>query len=210
LAFGALLALAVGVFATSTGLDRDWAFYPTVTIVIAAYYVLFAVMGGSGHALVIESMVGAAFLLVSVAGFQWSLWLVVAALGAHGVFDFFRGDAIVNPGVPAAAPSLTGNRQHRHHFHPVSGEDREVRMPFEQLRRRIVRLRLHQGVRTHVVADVGNAGGTDAFGLAQRPAHHDDRGAVLLHPVLPRLHAFRLAPCEFVRGQGLPATKGLG
>ncbi len=106
LMIGALLALAVGVFATSTGLDRDRAFYPTVTIVIAAYYVLFAVMGGSGHALVIESMVGTAFLLVSVAGFRWSLWLVVAALGAHGVFDFFRGNAIVNPGVPAWWPDF--------------------------------------------------------------------------------------------------------
>jgi hypothetical protein len=106
LMIGALLALAVGIFGTSTGLDRDRAFYPTVTIVIAAYYVLFAVMGGSRHALVIESMVGAAFLLVAVAGFRWSLWLVVVALGAHGLFDFFRGDAIVNPGVPVWWPDF--------------------------------------------------------------------------------------------------------
>lgn len=106
LMIGALLALAVGIFGTSTGLDRDRAFYPTVTIVIAAYYVLFAVMGGSGHALVIESIVGAAFTLVAVAGFRGSLWLVVAALGAHGVFDFFRGGAIVNPGVPAWWPDF--------------------------------------------------------------------------------------------------------
>jgi hypothetical protein len=32
---GALLAVAVGLFATSIGLDRDRAFYPVVTIVIA-------------------------------------------------------------------------------------------------------------------------------------------------------------------------------
>ena len=97
---GALLALAVGVFATLTGLDRDRAFYPTVTIVIASYYALFAVMAGSNEALVIEAIVGASFIAVSVAGFRSSLWLVVAALAVHGVFDLIRGGAIANPGVP--------------------------------------------------------------------------------------------------------------
>ena len=37
---GALLAFAVGLLATVIGLDRDRAFYPTVTIVIASYYAL--------------------------------------------------------------------------------------------------------------------------------------------------------------------------
>ena len=35
---GALLAFAVGLLATAIGLDRDRAFYPIVTIVIASYY----------------------------------------------------------------------------------------------------------------------------------------------------------------------------
>ena len=42
---GVLLAFAVGLFATVSGLDRDRAFDPTVAIVIASYYSLFAVMG---------------------------------------------------------------------------------------------------------------------------------------------------------------------
>jgi hypothetical protein len=41
----AILALAVGGLATVSGLDRDRAFYPTVTIVVASYYALFAVLG---------------------------------------------------------------------------------------------------------------------------------------------------------------------
>jgi len=49
-------------------LDRDRAFYPTVTIVIASYYALFAVMGASTNALVLESMAGAIFLAVAVSG----------------------------------------------------------------------------------------------------------------------------------------------
>ena len=103
---GAVLALSVGLFATYVGLDRDRAFYPTVTIVIASYYALFAVMGGSLDVLLIESIVIVAFLGASIAGFKSSLWLVVAALAAHGLFDFVHGSLITNPGVPVWWPSF--------------------------------------------------------------------------------------------------------
>ena len=101
---GVILALAVGLSATLFRLDRDRAFYPTVMIVVASYYALFAVIGGSPRALVVESLVAVAFVAVSLAGFKKSLWLVVAALAAHGVFDFVHGHLIANPGVPAWWP----------------------------------------------------------------------------------------------------------
>lgn len=100
------MALMVSGLATLTGLDRDRAFYPTVLVVIASYYVLFAVMGGSGHALVVETLVMTGFLLVAVIGFKQSLWLVVAALAAHGVLDVFHGRVVANPGVPAWWPAF--------------------------------------------------------------------------------------------------------
>jgi len=106
LAIGACLALVVGVFATAVRLDRDRAFYPTVMIVIASLYALFAVMGASTRALVLESLVGAAFVLAAVSGFRSSLWLVVAALAAHGIFDLVHGAAISNPGVPSWWPEF--------------------------------------------------------------------------------------------------------
>jgi hypothetical protein len=103
---GVGLALAISLMARIVGLDRDRAFYPTVMIVIAFLYGLFAVMGGSMSALGMESVPIAAFLLVTILGFKLNLWLVVGALFAHGVFDVFHGHFIANPGVPAWWPEF--------------------------------------------------------------------------------------------------------
>lgn len=103
---GALLALLVGLFATGVGLDRDRAFYPVVTIVITIYYALFAVMGDFTHALVLELLAGAIFLVLAVVGFKWSLWVVVIALAAHGIFDLIHATVISNPGVPVWWPEF--------------------------------------------------------------------------------------------------------
>ena len=46
---GMMLSLGVALFARRVGFDRDRAFYPTVLIVIASSYVLFAAMSGSGQ-----------------------------------------------------------------------------------------------------------------------------------------------------------------
>lgn len=103
---GILLAIFVSLLAWSAKLDRDRAFYPTVLIVIASYYVLFAVMGGTVQALIIESGVMAVFMLVAVVGFKFNLWIVVAALVGHGVFDFFHGHIVTNAGVPQWWPAF--------------------------------------------------------------------------------------------------------
>lgn len=106
LIIGVSLALVVGALATTLRLDRDRAFYPTVTIVIASYYALFAVMGASGRTLVLESLAGIVFVLSAAYGFRSSLWIVVAALAAHGIFDLVHGSAISNPGVPTWWPEF--------------------------------------------------------------------------------------------------------
>ncbi len=101
---GICLALAISGFATVVGFDRQRVFYPTVLIVIALLYGLFAVMGGSVAALLIESAFIAAFVLAAVLGFKFSLWVVVGALVAHGIFDFIHHHIVRNPGVPAWWP----------------------------------------------------------------------------------------------------------
>lgn len=103
---GTSLALAAFLFARFIGLDRDRAFYPTVMIVIALLYALFAAIGGSATALALESIAIVGFVLLAVIGFKSSLWLVVAALFGHGVYDFFHGHLFVNPGVPAWWPAF--------------------------------------------------------------------------------------------------------
>jgi hypothetical protein len=100
------LALAVGLLGRVAGFDRDRAFYPTVLIVIALYYALFAVMGGSVQALLVESLVIAVFVGAAIAGFGRSLWLVFAGFAAHGMFDFVHGRLIANPGVPLWWPNF--------------------------------------------------------------------------------------------------------
>lgn len=103
---GIFLAVAAFLFARFTGLDRDRAFYPTVMIVIALIYGLFAVLGGDMRALGWESIGIVGFILTAVLGFKFNLWLVVAALAGHGVFDLFHGHVIANAGVPVWWPSF--------------------------------------------------------------------------------------------------------
>ena len=105
---GVILALAVCAFGTLVRFDRSRAFYPTMLIVVASYYGLFAVMGGSTPALLIETAVIATFVLTSVLGFKFNLWLVAGGLFAHGVLDSIHGHVITNPGVPTWWPMFCG------------------------------------------------------------------------------------------------------
>ena len=100
---GFVLAFLVGLTLTFLGMDRDRSLYPTIMIVIASYYVLFAVMGGA-QALAMETAIAVVFVGLSLAGFKATLWLVVAALAGHGVFDLVHGHFIQNPGVPVWWP----------------------------------------------------------------------------------------------------------
>lgn len=100
LVVGLVLAIATGILGRTAKFDRDRAFYPTITIVIATYYILFAAMGASSSALVAESLVAALFVVLAIAGLRKTLWVAVLALAAHGVSDLFHGKLIPNPGVP--------------------------------------------------------------------------------------------------------------
>ena len=78
---GIVLSIGVALFARWVGFDRDRAFYPTVLIVIASYYVLFAAMIGSIQTVVLESAVMTLFVIAAVAGFKGSAWIIVGGAG---------------------------------------------------------------------------------------------------------------------------------
>lgn len=103
---GIVLALGICLGATAVGLARDRAFYPTMAIVIALYYALFAVIGGGGRTLMLEMAGIALFVLLAVIAFRRNLWYAVAALALHGVFDWFHAGLIANPGVPGWWPGF--------------------------------------------------------------------------------------------------------
>ena len=84
---GALLGIVTCAFALLAGFDKR-VFYPVLLIVIATYYVLFAVMGNSMRALTIDSLVVGLFLAVALVGFKKNLWFVGRSRGTWR-FDFF-------------------------------------------------------------------------------------------------------------------------
>ena len=102
---GIVLSIGVAAFARWVGFDRDRAFYPTVLIVIASYYVLFAAMIGSIETVLLESVVMSLFVIAAVAGFKGSPWIVAVGLAAHGVQDAVHGHIVANAGVPAWWPA---------------------------------------------------------------------------------------------------------
>jgi hypothetical protein len=106
---GVLTAVAIAALAKSTRFDQDRSFYPTVLIVIASYYVLFAVMGGSPHALVWELVVAVAFSAVAIVGGLYLPLLVGVGIVAHGLFDLVYFTMMENAGVPDWWPSFCGS-----------------------------------------------------------------------------------------------------
>jgi hypothetical protein len=106
---GVLLAIGVAALAKFTRFDQDRSFYSTVLVIIASYYVLFAVLDGSGHALVWELVIAVAFSTVAIIGALVLPTLVGIGIVAHGLFDLVHDGLIENPGVPAWWPGFCGS-----------------------------------------------------------------------------------------------------
>lgn len=103
---GVVLGIVVWAFGRLVGIDRDRAYYATILAVVALYYALFAVMGGSLPALLQESVAIVAFFVMTALGFKRSPWLVVAGLAGHGAYDCIHGLMITNPGMPVWWPAF--------------------------------------------------------------------------------------------------------
>ena len=109
LVVGVLLAVGIAALAKFTRFDEDRSFYSTILIIIASYYLLFAVLGNSSHALMWELAVAVAFSIVAIVGAFFLPELVGAGIMAHGIFDFVHDTLIENPGVPSWWPAFCGS-----------------------------------------------------------------------------------------------------
>jgi len=105
-AIGVLISISVATLAKSSGMDRDRSFYPTVLIVVASYYSLFAAMGASRAVLAVETAADLGFATLAIIGFKRNLWMVAAAIAGHGLFDMVHHWFVENPGVPVWWPGF--------------------------------------------------------------------------------------------------------
>jgi hypothetical protein len=168
-AIGAFVAIGVALFGTLAGFDRSRAFYPTVSIVVASYYGLFAVMAGAVPALGLEMAVFVIFALLAVAGFRVSLWFAAAALIGHGLLDIVHGDLISNPGVPAWWPGFCMA------YDVVAGLYLALLLTYRDERSKS----FAAAIRPFVDQELRGAGEADAAGDAARSFHHLERAHVL-------------------------------
>lgn len=106
---GVLLAIAIAALAKFTRFDEERSFYSTVLVIIASYYVLFAVLGGSSRALVWELVIAVVFSTAAIIGALFYPTLVGAGIMAHGLFDLVHDMVIENPGVPTWWPTFCGS-----------------------------------------------------------------------------------------------------
>jgi hypothetical protein len=106
---GLLLAVGVAALGKFTRFDQDRSFYSTVLIIIASYYVLFAILNSSAHALVWELVIAVAFSTVAIVGALFLPTLVGIGIIAHGLFDLVHDGLIENSGVPSWWPSFCGS-----------------------------------------------------------------------------------------------------
>jgi hypothetical protein len=103
---GIILAAAVAAFARVTGFDRERSFYATVLIVVASYYILFAAIAESHHAIHVEVLGVLVFTFIAVVGYQRDSRYIAAGLIGHGLFDFVHHRFVSNPGVPVWWPGF--------------------------------------------------------------------------------------------------------
>ena len=103
---GVLLAVGIAALAKFTRFDEDRSFYSTVLVIIASYYVLFAVSGSSNRALVSELVVAVVFSTLAIYGALILPTLVGIGIIAHGLFDLVHDSVIQNAGVPNWWPTF--------------------------------------------------------------------------------------------------------
>ncbi len=97
---GSSLGVAIFLLARMTGFASDRSFYPTVMVIIASYYVLFATMAANHAGLVEELVVAITFSAPALAGYYRGARIAAATIFAHGIYDPAHGGLGAGHGAP--------------------------------------------------------------------------------------------------------------
>lgn len=105
---GIVAVVFVSLLGVLAGFERERGFYPVILIAIGTYYVLFGAMTASVAVVAMEVAVLLVFVALATLGFRRNLWVAVAGLALHGIFDFVRAGLLVNDGIPQWWPAFCG------------------------------------------------------------------------------------------------------
>ncbi len=97
---GVAFTAALIVLAKTVGFEKDRSFYPTILIVIALLYVLFAALDKRIEVIGIEIVIASLFIVSAILGFKKNFLFVSVGIFFHGLFDFAHHLLLENQGVP--------------------------------------------------------------------------------------------------------------
>ena len=100
---GILVAIAIAGLAHGYRLERSRRFYPVLLIIIAVFYIGFAVLSGNPTTLLYESLFAFVFIIIALIALRAKKKIaLIIGLGliAHGAFDLVHDQVINNNAVP--------------------------------------------------------------------------------------------------------------
>lgn len=103
---GVVLALVVAGLARLVKIDQHRLFAPGFLIIIAAFYVGFALGSGSSQIILQELIAAFLFLILAIAGGAFYIPIAIFGLLLHSVFDVFHNSFVLNAGVPGWWPAF--------------------------------------------------------------------------------------------------------
>ncbi|WP_051235499.1 DUF6010 family protein [Marinimicrobium agarilyticum] len=103
---GVVLALGFAALARLVRLDQKRLFAPVLLVVVAVFYVGFALANGSSLIIIQELTAAFLFLILALVGGAFYIPIAIFGLLLHGVFDVFHNNFVSNPDVPTWWPAF--------------------------------------------------------------------------------------------------------
>jgi uncharacterized membrane protein HdeD (DUF308 family) len=107
-AIGVVLGLSIFALARWLAVESDRSFYPTILIVIASYYVLFAAIAGDSAGAAVELAIAVPFVACALLGLRTGTTVVAVGIIMHGGYDLMHSIFQFEHGAPNWWPAFCG------------------------------------------------------------------------------------------------------